>query len=87
MVDDQPTTDFRAGVDFNARPELRPLRDAPREKAQAVDVQPVGDAVVDGCMQAVIEQQDLCYASGRRIVFLICPNVFDNMQKCCLPEK
>ena len=47
-----------------------------RAKAQAVGVQPVGDVVVDGCMQAVIEQQDLCYTSGRGLFFLYGPNVF-----------
>ena len=81
MVDDEPPPDFRAGMNFNTGPELRPLGDATREKAQTVDMQPVGDAIVDGGVQTVIQQQDFCHAPRRRVVFLVCLNVFENMQK------
>ena len=75
VVNDQPTANGRAGMDLDSRPHLRPLRDRTGDEKAAPQVKPVRDPVVDGRVQAVIQQHDLNGRPCGRVIFLICPDI------------
>ena len=81
VVDDEAAADVRAGVDLDARPHLRPLRDRARQKAASMPVQPVRDAVIDRRVQTVVEQQNFQRTARGGVISFICPNVLNDMQK------
>ena len=75
VVNDQPPANGRAGMDLDSRPHLRPLRDRAGDEKAAPQVKPVRDPVVDGRVQAVIQQHDLNGRPCGRVIFLICPDI------------
>ena len=76
VVDDKPAADLGAGVDLDAGPEPGPLGHKAGQEFELVDVQPMGDAIVDHGVYAGIEEKDLQAGARRGVIFLIGANGF-----------
>ena len=72
VVDDEPTTNLRGGMDLNSRPATRDLGHPAADKFHAVGIKPVGDPIIHHGVEAVIQPEDLKFAAGRRVVALVC---------------
>ena len=71
VVDDEAPSDLGPRVDLDPRPEAVPLGDEPGQEFPVVAVQPVGQAVIQGGVDSLIEQEDLQLAPGSRVPALI----------------
>ena len=80
VVDDEAAADRRAGVNFDAGPELRPLGHGAGDEKAAMAVKPVRDAVIDRCVQAVIQQDDLNGRPRGGVVLFVCADILQKMQ-------
>ena len=80
MVDDKAPADFGAGVDFNTSPKPAPLGHSPGQETAVVGIQPVGNAVVDGGVDAGVEEEYLQLTPGGGVAGLIGGQGLDQMQ-------
>ena len=71
VVDDETAADLGAGVDLDAGPEPAPLGDEAGQEHPVVLVHPVGQAVVQGGVDTLVQQENLQFGPGRRVAALI----------------
>ena len=71
VVDDQTAADGSTGMDLNTGPESAPLRNAAGDEGHMTHMEKMGDAMIHGCMDAGIEEEDLQLAPGGRVAGLI----------------
>ena len=71
VVDDQAVADGGTGVDLDAGPEPAPLGHAPGQEKPVVDIQPMGQPVIEDGVDAGVQEKDLQLAAGRGVAALI----------------
>lgn len=71
VVDDEPAADLGPGVNLNPSPEPGPLGDHPGQELPLVAVQPVGQPVIQGGVDPLVQQENLQFGPGRRVPALV----------------
>ena len=76
VVNDQAAANGGGGVDLHPGDPLGMLGHPAGQKTAVMAVEPVGNAVIDGRMQAVVQEKNLQRRPGSGVVFLIGANGF-----------
>ena len=75
MVDDQSPADRRAGMDLDTGKKFGHLTEPAGQKAAVMQMQPMGDAVVDRRMKAIVQKEDLDAAPCCRVIPFVCADI------------
>lgn len=80
MIDENPAADGRAGVDFDARPDSRRLRDTPGHSRHAPLPQKIGHFMRDHDVKAGIAEDYLKSTASGGVLFQDVVYVFEQFQ-------
>ena len=76
VINDQPPADGRRRVNLHPGGPFGMLGHPAGQEMTVVPVEPVGNAIVYGCMQPIVQEKNFQCRPGRRIIFLISANGF-----------